>query len=205
MKIDKPYIALNSETYISLHSQELSTCRRIGYEFYCEELFVVESKARYSCASDVYFDLGTGIIKENCEFEFYYNRTKIMPSVVDSGQQIILANWPSYKRIVCSFNNDISKEIHSHPYVLLNGSILCNCDIEAESNFLLESLAACDTSNMHLVMYYTVNLAFVNYFDNLVECLNVPFLKNWTTQEQILPTLLESLKLIPAYYKCQKL
>ena len=26
----------------------------------------------------------------------------------------------------------------------MNRSILCNCDIEAESNFLLESLAACE-------------------------------------------------------------
>ena len=77
--------------------------------------------------------------------------------------KISLANWLAYKRIVCSFNNDIPKEIPSHPYVLLNRSILCNCDKEAESNFLLESLAACDISNMDLVMYFTVNLAFVNY------------------------------------------
>ena len=35
----KPYIALNSVTYISLRQQELRTCKRIGYEFYCEELF----------------------------------------------------------------------------------------------------------------------------------------------------------------------
>ena len=26
----------------------------------------------------------------------------------------------------------------------MNRSILCNCDVEAESNFLLESLAACE-------------------------------------------------------------
>ena len=39
LKIKKPYIALNSETYISLRMQELTACKRIGYEFYCEELF----------------------------------------------------------------------------------------------------------------------------------------------------------------------
>ena len=42
--IDKPYIALNDETYISLRSQELNTCKKIGYEYFCEELFVVKSK-----------------------------------------------------------------------------------------------------------------------------------------------------------------
>ena len=37
LQVEKPYIALNSETYISLRQQELRTCKRIGYEFYCEE------------------------------------------------------------------------------------------------------------------------------------------------------------------------
>ena len=30
--------------YISLRMQELNTCKKIGYEFYCEELFVVRHK-----------------------------------------------------------------------------------------------------------------------------------------------------------------
>ena len=38
----KPYITLNLETYISLRQQELRSCKRIGCEFYCEELFVVK-------------------------------------------------------------------------------------------------------------------------------------------------------------------
>ena len=40
LEINKPYIALNSEAYISIRWQELRTCKRTGYEFYCEELFV---------------------------------------------------------------------------------------------------------------------------------------------------------------------
>ena len=42
LKIEKPYIALNEETYIMLHAQELKMCKKIGYEYYCEELFVVK-------------------------------------------------------------------------------------------------------------------------------------------------------------------
>ena len=41
--MDRPYIALNSETYITVRQQELRTCKRIGYEFYCEELFIVKT------------------------------------------------------------------------------------------------------------------------------------------------------------------
>ena len=46
LQVYKPYIALNSETYISIRQQELRNCKRIGYEFYCKELFVVKHKSR---------------------------------------------------------------------------------------------------------------------------------------------------------------
>ena len=36
LQIDKLYIALNSETYITIRQQKLRTCKRKGYEFYCE-------------------------------------------------------------------------------------------------------------------------------------------------------------------------
>ena len=66
LRIDKPYIALKRETYISLHPQELNTCKRIGYEYFCEELFVVKSKHKYSCASTIYFNLNHEIKEKLC-------------------------------------------------------------------------------------------------------------------------------------------
>ena len=103
-------------------------------------------------------------VKQNCEFEFYFNKTDITPSVLDGGHQIILANWPSYKRIICDHNKNIPVNIPSHPYVLLNQNICFNCDIEAKSNFLLESLAACsEHEKPDLEMYFTINLAIANY------------------------------------------
>ena len=48
LKIEKPYIALNEETYITLCTQELKMCKKMGYEYYCNELFVVKSKTRYA-------------------------------------------------------------------------------------------------------------------------------------------------------------
>ena len=77
-------------------------------------------------------------------------------------------------------------KIPSHPYVLENRSVLCNCGIEAENNFLLESLAACYDANSKLVMYFMVNTAFFNYLDsldNLTESKNPDFPKQVTYEQ----------------------
>ena len=176
LRIRKPYIALNSETYISLRQQELRSCSKIGYEFYCKELFIVKHKSIYSCESAIYFNLTTDIIKNNCDFDFYFNKTDDTPTVLDGGDEIVLANWPNDKHIICNINNDIPIRIPSHPYVLVNRSVLCNCGIEADNHHLLESIAACDNKVTKLVMYFTINLAFTNYLDilpNLTESLPI--------------------------------
>ena len=90
LQVDRPYIALNSETCISLRHQELRTCKNIGSEFYCEEPFVVKHKSKCSCISAIYFNLGSKIIKENCNY--YLNKTDIKAAVFDVGNEIILAN-----------------------------------------------------------------------------------------------------------------
>ena len=86
--------------------------------------------------------------------------------------------------------------IPSHPYVLLDRNILCNCDIEAKSNFLLEPLAACrDHEKPDLEMYFTVNLAFVDYLEELNETIEIPIERNWTNYRQTLPISLESFQI----------
>ena len=63
LQVDRSYIALNSETHITIRQQELRTCKRIGYESYYEELFVLKDKSKYSCESLIYFDLDPELIK----------------------------------------------------------------------------------------------------------------------------------------------
>ena len=122
-------------------------------------------KSRYSCESAICFNLDAETIKENCKFKFYYNKTDITLTVIDGGNEIILANWPNDKHIICNINNDISVKIASYPYVLVNRSVLCDCDIEAEDHFLLKSLAACQDTNSKLSMSLSVNTSFINYLD----------------------------------------
>ena len=116
VQTDRPYIALNSEMYISIRQQELRTDKRISYKYYCEELFMVKHKSKYTCESAIYFDLGPDIIKENCNFAYYFNKTDITHTVLDVGNEIILVNWPDDKHIICNVNNGIPVKIPSHPY-----------------------------------------------------------------------------------------
>ena len=171
--------------------------QKIGYEFYCEELFVVKHKTQYSCESAIYFDLSADIIKENCEFHYYFNKTDVKPSVLDGGHEIVLANWPNTKYVTCNDNHNYPIKIPSHPYVLLKRTVLCNCDIHAENRFLLESIAACPGKQSALTMVYTVNTTFMHCFDSLKENLEMTNLdayipQNWTTQEHILPISLQT-------------
>ena len=155
---------------------------------------MVKSKHRYSCASAVYFNSNHNI-KENCDLYYYHNGSDVTSSLLDGGRQTILAK-PNYKRIICTYNNNIPVNIPSHPYVLLDRNVLCNCDIEAESNFLLESLAACrECEKPDLEMYFTVNLAFVDYLEELNESMRTPITRNWTSFKQTLPVSLESCQL----------
>ena len=84
--------------------------------------------------------------------------------------------------------------------MLVNRSVLCNCGIEVENHFLLESLAACQDTNSKLVMHLTVNTSFINYIDqflNLIESFEFLIIKNNTTFEQVLPIFLNMSKFYP--------
>ena len=161
--------------------------------FIAKNFFVVKHKTSYSCDSAIYFNLDTDIIKENCDFKFYYNKTDIISTVLDGGDEIILANWPNDKHIICNTNNDIPVKIPRHLYVLVNRSVLCNCSIEVDNHYLLESLAACDNKFSKLTMYFTINTAFTNYLEmitNLTDSQQIPLIKSRTTYKQTLPITL---------------
>ena len=60
-------------------------------------------------------------------------------------------------------------------------------------------MAACEgpDAKTDLEMHFTVNLAFMNHFDDILANLGKPISLNWTTQEQILPISLETFEISP--------
>ena len=122
--------------------------------FTVKKLFIVKHKYSYSCESAIYFNLTMDIIRNNCDFDFHFNNTEITPTVLDGGDEIILANCPNDKHLICNINNDIPVKIPSHPYVLVNRSISCNSRIEADNHHLLEPIVSCDKKD------YQINYVF---------------------------------------------
>ena len=53
---------------------------------------MVKHRSQHNCESAIYFDSNTEIIKENCEFQYFYNKTDVKPAVLDGGNEIILPN-----------------------------------------------------------------------------------------------------------------
>ena len=53
---------------------------------------MVGHKTKYNYKSAIYFDLDAETIKENCEFQYYFNVTDVKPAVLDGGHEIVLAN-----------------------------------------------------------------------------------------------------------------
>ena len=114
---------------------------------------------------------------------------------MDGGNEIILANWPRSKYVICKDNHEYPIKIPRHPYVLLKRSVLCNCDVHAEEHSLLESIATCPGKQSDMTIYYTVNTAFMPYLDTFKEELELPSLEvnqNWTTQKHVLPISLQA-------------
>ena len=103
---------------------------------------------------------------------------------MDGGSQIILANMLNEKRLICTYDQELAKPLPSSPYVLVDRKILCHCHIQSGLTYVLKNIGSCNSTRQP-VLYYTVNLAFINYFASFLG----------RTMTQFLP-LLNNLRLL---------
>ena len=184
---NKPYIATNKDHYIQLVLPELRMCKHIRQTHFCEEIFLVKHKSKYSCESALFYDQPRTIINEFCEIKYFYNMT-VMPSVLDGGTQIVLANFANQKNLLCSHNQDLAEPLPTGSYVLVNRTLLCYCHIQIGMTAIAKTITDCADSAFP-VFYYTVNLGFWNAISELVnDTYNTPL--ELKTFESILPIAL---------------
>ena len=141
-------------------------CKQIWHSYYCEELFLVKHKSKHSCESAIYYNLTKEVINDYCTFKYFYNTT-VMPSVLDGGHQILLANMLTPKRLICTYASDMARPVPSHDYVLVSRSMLCNCHMESGLTYLLKSIAFCEDASTDYTMSFALNLAFLHMIQHL--------------------------------------
>ena len=194
--INKPYIATNNDYYIQLEIEELFMCKQIKYIYFCEELFLVKHKTKHICESALFYNLESAFVKQNCQFKYFYNTT-VIPSVLDGGSEIVLANMLNEKRLICTYDQGLAKPLPASPYVLVDRRLLCHCHIQSGLTYVLKTIGSCNSTDQP-VLYYTVNLAFLNYFSNFLNGSdNIP--SNPMEDETVLPIAMEDFSKDPDF------
>ena len=107
------------------------------------------------------------------------------------------------KHIECNVNNDIPVKILNFPYVLLNRSVLCNCEIKMKTIFFRTHWLHVKIQNLNwLSTSWWIQLLSISLTIWLT--LKFPTLLNETTHKQTLPISLQSFGFNPDLLKLQK-
>ena len=187
LTIQKPYIASNKAYYIQLVLPELVMCKQIRHTYFCEELFLVKHKTKHSCESAIFYKLPREVILQNCDVKYYYN-TSALPSVLDGGSHLVLANMLNEKRLICSYDQGLATPLPTSSYALVSRDILCHCHLQVGLTYVLKSVVSCNISHTP-VLQYTSNLAFLDHFHSLWHNYTISTLPSW--EEVVLPISLE--------------
>ena len=146
-RLEKSYIAAETDYYIQLRISELLMCKSIRHVYYCEELFVIKHKSRHSCVSAIFYNLGPATITQNFKFNYYYNTT-VPPVILDGGRDVLLANFHGPRSLKCSLViGDLAKPAPESTYAVVNWEFLCDCQLDLEHGSVLRQLGSCANSS----------------------------------------------------------
>ena len=165
VRMSHDMLAMTEETNMPYNSQDLDLCMEVNQIHYCENLHLVQIETEPSCASAIYYDIDPLVIKEKCHIA-YYHKYKPEPTLLDGGNEILIAGVPDMWEVECDKDRDIPMRLQAGPYVIIKRSELCQCSLQAGDYFLHESLTTCiqehQTSMQDPVQYYfTLNTAAV--------------------------------------------
>ena len=136
-------------------------CKTIRHVYYCEELFLIKHRTHPTCESAIFYKAPPTTVYSICTFKYFYN-AMVQPSILDGGNHILLANQKAAKNLICSHNHNLAMPLAQFPYVLVNRSLLCHCQLQSGTTHLAKSLASCKDATS-LKLYFTINAAF-NHF-----------------------------------------
>ena len=173
IKINKPYIATAQDQYIQIRTTELTNCKHISFQIYCDEMFLIRSKNQDTCESALFYKPGKPeLVKEECDIEFRLNQT-VTPTILDGGNKIVLANFQQLKRLKCR-NRRHNVKLPEGEYSIIDRDILCQCSILTGDTVILPSLDSCNLTHTNMtrtanknILWFTINIPFYTYLKEL--------------------------------------
>ena len=82
---------------------------------------------------------------------------------MDAGDYLLLVGSPTSWTFFCTKDSQIPNPTEGSPYIIIRTQLYL-CSISAGPYYLEENVLSCEDKNVDLHMYYTVNMAVVNYF-----------------------------------------
>ena len=81
--------------------------------------------------------------------------------MLDAGYALLLSNLNKPWYLHCNEHNNVPIPIPAYDHTVINGSLLCYCQLQGVNEFLHRSLASCISADkVERNMYFTINMAF---------------------------------------------
>ena len=141
----------------------MNSCLKLHTDYLCPNLRLTASTHVLSCAAAVFQSSPDDkLIRSICKFTYFEHLTP-PPAVLETQDEILLANLPPKWQLVCDNQIDQPIPLDSAIYAVVNKNDLCTCGISAQHIFLYESMRTCTTPDTSVTLYYTHNKALLAY------------------------------------------
>ena len=127
-------LAISKEEYIDLTQHQLNPCLKLHTDYLCPNLRLTASTQVLSCAAAVFQSQpNDNLICDPCDFTYYEHITP-PPAVLETKDEILLANLPPKWQLVC--DNQIDRPIHLHSaiYAIINIIIIIYVPVAFQHN-----------------------------------------------------------------------
>ena len=142
----------------------MNLCLKLHTDYLCPNLRLTESTHVLSCAAAVFQSTpDDNLIHNLCEFTYCEHFTP-PPVVLETRDEILLANLPPKWQLVSDNQIDIPIPLDSAIYAVVNKNDFCTCGISAQHIFLYEYMHTCTNPDASVTLYYIHNRALLAYY-----------------------------------------
>ena len=120
LNLKQNHLAISKEEYIDLTQHQLNSCLKLHTDYLCPNLRITASTQVLSCAAAVFQSIpNDNLIRDLCDIT-YHEYICPPPAVLETQDEILLANLPPTWQLVCDNQIDHPIPLHSAIYVIVN-------------------------------------------------------------------------------------